>query len=78
MNKKQTKELEDTLDKLTIMGLTMDDIEKSKPVLFDFNQVIELAKHYKHMHESDDMSDYEHGVVSGIEFVLFLVERCEK
>ena len=78
MNKKQTRKLENTLDELRAMELAMDDIEKSKLPLYDFSQVIELARHYKHMHGSDDMSDWEHGLVSGVDFVLFLVERCER
>ena len=49
-----------------------------KPVLFTFEQVLELTKKYQKMHKSEDMSDYEMGVVEGIDFVLFLYERCEK
>ena len=51
-----------------------------KLVLFDFNQVIELAKKYQlmHMDKPEDMDDYSHGVIDGIEFVLFLTERMEK
>ena len=48
-----------------------------KKVLFNFEQVIELAKKYKSMHEADDMDDYSHGVTDGIDFVLFLTERLE-
>ena len=51
---------------------------KMKRVLFDFNQVIELAKKYQSMNKSDDMGDYEHGIVDGIEFILLLTERLEK
>ena len=48
-----------------------------KKILFNFEQVIELAKKYKSMHESDDMDDYSMGVTDGIDFVLFLTERLE-
>lgn len=49
-----------------------------KRVLFNFEQVIELSKKYQSIHESKNMDDYEHGIVDGIEFVLFLTERMEK
>lgn len=49
-----------------------------KPVLFNFEQVLELTKSYQKMHKSKDMSDYEMGVVEGIDFVFFLYDRCEK
>ncbi len=49
-----------------------------KPVLFNFEQVLALTKSYQELHKSDDMNDYEHGVVAGIDFILFLYERCEK
>ncbi len=49
-----------------------------KPVLFNFEQVLELTKSFRKLHVSDDMDDYEMGVVAGIDFLLFLYERCEK
>lgn len=49
-----------------------------KRILFNFDQVIELAKKYQAMNTSDDMDDYSHGIVDGIEFVLFLTERMEE
>ena len=49
-----------------------------KPVLLSFEQIIELAAHFRKMQISDDMSDYEHGIVDGIEFIFHLYERCEK
>ena len=47
-------------------------------VLFNFEQVMELVKKYKKMHESDNMNDYEMGVIDGIDVLLYLYERCEK
>ncbi len=47
-------------------------------VLFNFPQVMELVKKYKKMHISDDMNDYEMGVIDGIDVLLYLYERCEK
>lgn len=47
-------------------------------VLFSPDQVIELSKIWQKIHITDDMDDYSHGVTDGIEFVLFLYERCEK
>lgn len=49
-----------------------------KRVLFNHEQVMRLAKDFQNSHESEDMDDYSHGVVDGIEFILFLYERCEK
>ena len=49
-----------------------------KKILLNYDQVIELTKTFKKMHESDDMDDYSHGISDGIEFVLFLTERMEK
>lgn len=49
-----------------------------KPVLLSFEQIIELAAHFRKMQISDHMSDYEQGVVAGIDFLFFLYERCEK
>lgn len=49
-----------------------------KRVLLDMSQVMYLATQFQKMHNTDDMDDYSHGVVDGIEFVLFLTERCEK
>lgn len=49
-----------------------------KRVLFSFDQVMELSKKFKEMHNTEDMDDYAHGVIDGIEFVLFLTERMEK
>jgi hypothetical protein len=50
----------------------------NKKALLDYIQVFYLAKKFQEMHESKDMDDYSHGVVDGIEFVLFLTERMEK
>lgn len=47
-------------------------------VIFNFDQIIELAKKFQKMHYSEDMDDYEHGVYDGLEFILFLYSRCEK
>ena len=41
-------------------------------------EVFYLAKKFQDMYNTDDMDDYSHGVVDGIEFVLFLTERMEK
>ena len=49
-----------------------------KRVIFNSDDVFKLARKYQKMNESDDMDDYQHGVVDGIEFVLFLTERMEK
>lgn len=48
-----------------------------KRILFSPEQVIQLAKQYQKMHISDDMDDYSHGIVDGIEFILLLKERME-
>lgn len=48
-----------------------------KRMLFNFSQVMELAKKFQQMHISNDMDGYEYGVVDGIEFVLFLTKRME-
>ena len=49
-----------------------------KRVLLNYQQVIELAKAFQKMNTSDDMDDYQHGLIDGIEFVLFLTERMEE
>ena len=52
--------------------------QENKRILFNITEVMELAKKYQQMHHSDDMDDYSHGIVDGIECVLFLMERCEE
>ena len=49
-----------------------------KRVIFNSTEVFYLAKKFQDMHNTDDMDDYSHGIVDGIEFVLFLTERMEK
>ena len=47
----------------------------SKKILFNFQDIIELAKAYQKMNDIDD--EYQHGIIDGIEFVLLLTERME-
>ncbi len=46
-------------------------------ILFTIEEIIELAKAYKKIHKSDDMDDYDHGIVQGIDYVLYLCEALE-
>lgn len=49
-----------------------------KRVLFSSEDVINMARAWQKYHHTDDMDDYSHGIVDGLEFVLFLMERCEE
>lgn len=49
-----------------------------KRVLFTLQEVMGMVKKYQQIHKSDDMSEYSHGVVNGIDVVLFLMESCEE
>ncbi len=49
----------------------------NKAIILNYNDVIKLTKVWKKINTSNDMSDYEHGVCDGLEFVLFLTERME-
>ena len=49
-----------------------------KRVILNSTEVFYLAKKFQDMHISDDMDDYSHGIVDGIEVVLFLIERMER
>ena len=49
----------------------------SKKILFNFQDIIELAKAYQKMNDIDDADEYQHGIIDGIEFVLLLTERME-
>ena len=55
----------------------MKPVDPRKRVLFSYEEVVGLMKAYQQMHNSNDMDDYEHGIVDGVEFFLFLNERME-
>jgi len=46
-------------------------------ILFNANEVIALIKAYKKHNESEDMDDYTVGIIQGLDFVLFLMEKME-
>ncbi len=48
-----------------------------KRIIFSIDNILKLAKEYQKMHMNDNMDDYEHGIVDGLEFVIFLTERME-
>lgn len=46
-------------------------------ILFNIDEVITLINAYRKHHESDDMDDFTHGVIQGLDVVLLLLDRLE-